>query len=208
MQNYIWDLDGTLLDSYGAIVSSLVGVAAEQHLTDAFPEIMNAVKRESVSAYLRSVSERSGTDLAVLYQRYRDISHSEARTEEITLIPGAAETLRILQDHGARHFVYTHRGPSGFPILERLGVASFFTEIVTSVNGFRPKPSGEGITYLVEKYGLLKDDTAYVGDRSLDVYSAIDAGVKAVLFLPADSPVSATGKEDLIIRKLSDLLRV
>ena len=26
---YIWDLDGTLLDSYGSIVSSLVSVARE-----------------------------------------------------------------------------------------------------------------------------------------------------------------------------------
>ena len=29
LKSYIWDLDGTLLDSYGSIVSSLVAAAQE-----------------------------------------------------------------------------------------------------------------------------------------------------------------------------------
>lgn len=204
LRSYIWDLDGTLLDSYGSIVSSLVDVAGECGEFDSYEHIMQAVKQGAVSTYLRELSSRSGQDYSGLYQRYREISHE--RLNEITLIPGAKETLEGLKKHGADHYVYTHRGKSTGVLLKRLGLTGCFREIVTFEMGFKPKPSGEGVSYLVRKYGLEKAATAYVGDRSLDVYCAKDAGVKAVLYCPEDSCVEPTGKEDLVIGRLEDLL--
>ena len=198
----IWDLDGTLIDSYGSIVSSLADVAAGCGAEDTREQILTAVKQGAVSSYLRDLSSRRGADYGDLYQRYREISHS--RLDEITLIPGALETLEALRP--AQHFIYTHRGRSTASLLDRLGLSPFFQEIVTFDHGFRPKPSGEGIEYLVQKYGLSKQTTAYVGDRTLDVLCAVDAGVKAVLYLPEDSCVIPTGKEDFIIRRLEQLI--
>ena len=201
---YIWDLDGTLLDSYGSMVSSLAQIAEEYRTGDTYDDIMKVVKQGSVSAYLREVSEKTGADYRKLYDRYREISHG--KTDEITLIPGAAETLEALQDAGAEHFVYTHRGKSTGPLLDRLDLTRFFTEIVTFENGFQPKPSGEGVEYLTDKYGLDRNATAYVGDRTLDVYCAKDAGVRAILYLPDGSCVTPTGREDRIIRQLEELI--
>ena len=206
IRSYIWDLDGTLLDSYGSIVSSLVAVARECGAEDAYDEIMKAVKLGAVSAYLRELAGRCGRDYARLYERYREISHD--RLGEITLIPGAFHTLDSLRNAGARHYVYTHRGSSAGSLLERLGISDFFTEVVTFEYGFKPKPSGEGVTYLIRKYGLKKEETAYVGDRPLDILCAKDAGVKAVLFCPEDTCVSPSGIEDLVISRLDDLIAV
>lgn len=203
LKAYIWDLDGTLFDSYGAIVSSLVDVARACGAADTPEEILKAVKLGSVSGYLRDLSAGSGKSTEELYQVYRTVSH--AKDGEITLIPGAAETLKTLQEQGAKHFVYTHRGTTTEPLLERLGIKAYFTEIITSQSGFRPKPSGEGVTYLMGKYGLEKPETAYVGDRTLDVLCAKDAGVQAILYLPEGSCVEPTGKEDRIVRKLTEL---
>ena len=201
---YIWDLDGTLFDSYGSIVSSLVCLAGECLVADSSAQIMKSVKQGAVSAYLRDLSARSGADYDFLYRRYREISHS--RMDEITLIPGAVETLEALRRGGAQHFVYTHRGHSSGPLLDRLGLTPFFTEIVTFEHGFRPKPSGEGVEYLVRKYGLSKVSAAYVGDRTIDVYCANDAGIRAILYLPEDSCVLPTGTEDQIITSLPELI--
>lgn len=210
LKAYIWDLDGTLFDSYDSIVSSLMDIAQEYRIPDSYDEIMKAVKQGSVSGYLRSLTGQLAdgnhdcADYASLYRRYREISHE--RLDRITLIPGAAETLSALQATGAKHFVYTHRGKSYDGLLERLGLQHFFMEIVTSENGFQPKPSGEGVAYLVEKYGLDRNHTAYVGDRTLDVLCAKDAGVKAILYVPEDSCVVPTGKEDRVIRNLEELI--
>lgn len=203
LKAYIWDLDGTLLDSYGSIVSSLVNVSLECHQRDSREEILKAVKQGSVSAYLRNLSDRTGIDNDFLYQRYREISHE--RMDEITLIPGAEKTLETLRRAGAKHFVYTHRGSSTGPLLDRLGLTAFFEEIVTFEYGFQPKPSGDGVRYLVERYGLDREETAYVGDRPLDIACALDAGVRAVLYLPEATCVQPTGKEDLIISSLEEL---
>lgn len=127
------------------------------------------------------------------------------RLEEITLVPDAADTLTKLAEGGAVHFLYTHRGKSTEILISRLGLSAFFREIVTFENGFRPKPSGEGVIYLTERYQLDKTKTAYVGDRPLDVLCAKDAQVQAVLYLPEDSCVNPTGKEDRIIRNLHEL---
>ena len=203
LKAYIWDLDGTLLDSYGPITASLAEVAGACGSTDAPEQILKAVKQDSVSGYLRDLSAGSGKSTEALYELYRKISH--ARDNEITLVPGAAETLKALRDQDAQHFVYTHRGSSSRPLLERLGIAEYFTEVVTSERAFRPKPSGEGVIYLTDRYGLDKMKTAYVGDRPLDVLCAKDARVQAVLYLPEDSCVIPTGKEDRIIRELEEL---
>ena len=178
-------------------------MARENQFQDSYEDIMKAVKQGAVSSYLRGMSERSGLAYESLYQRYRDISHE--RLDRIVLIPGAAETLSALQAEGAEHFVYTHRGGSTEYLLDRLGLKRFFTEIVTYENGFQPKPSGEGVTYLVEKHGLDRQNTAYVGDRTIDVLCAKDAGVQAVLYLPEGSCVVPTGVEDRVIRRLEEL---
>ena len=204
LKNYIWDLDGTLIDSYDCIVSSLVSVAESAGADDSYEDIMKAVKRGSVSAYLRGLADRYGIEYEETYRSYRNLSHEQMT--RITLIPGAEETLRGLRDAGAEHFVYTHRGQSTGALLERLNLADYFTEVVTFERGFRPKPSGEGVAYLVEKYGLDRDRTVYVGDRALDVLCGKDAGVKAVLYLPEGSCVEPTGEEDRIIGRLEELL--
>ena len=152
MTAYIWDLDGTLLDSYGVIVEGAVQTAEEAGVQDTGSEVLKALKRGTLSSYLRDVSARSGAPYEQLMARYRQLAHR--LDDRIPLIDGAKETLERLREEGAVHFVYTHRGSSSGPILERLGILDCFREVVTSEYGFRVKPSGEGVRYLVEKYDL------------------------------------------------------
>ena len=203
MTAYIWDLDGTLLDSYGVIVEGAKKTAAEAGLRDSEAEVLRAVKQGSVTAYLNGVSERSGVPFRQLMARYR--LHAHGLDDRITLTDGAKETLEKLRRSGAVHFVYTHRGSSSGPILERLGILDYFRDIVTSEHGFAAKPSGEGVRYLTDRYGLDPERTWYVGDRTLDVYCAKDAGVRALLYLAPDSCVSPTGQEDLIVHDLREI---
>ena len=203
MTAYIWDLDGTLLDSYGVIVKAAETAAADLGIRDRREDVLRAVKRGSLGAYFRDAAERTGVSAGQLMERYR--LHTHAMDGLITLMDGAVEALDRLRDAGAEHYVYTHRGESSLPILERLGILDRFREVVTSVNGFPPKPSGDGVRYLAGKYRLDPEGTWYAGDRALDVLCAKDAGVKAVLLLPEDSPVIPTGLEDRIVRSLREL---
>ena len=123
----------------------------------------------------------------------------------ITLMDGAREALERLEKAGAAHYVFTHRGTSSEPILERLGILGFFREVVTSTAGFQAKPSGDAVRYLMEKYNLTADETWYVGDRPIDVLCGKDAGVRTILLLPEGACITPTGYEDRIIRSLNEL---
>ena len=203
MTAYIWDLDGTLLDSYEMIVEAAARTAAEEGIYDSKEHVLKAVKQGAVTAYMEEISEQCGKTVKELFGRYRE--HTHALDDRIKLIDGAKETLEGLQKTGAAHFVYTHRGSSSGPILERLGILNCFREVVTSEYGLERKPSGDGVRYLVEKYSLDPEETWYVGDRTLDVYCAKDAGVKALLYLAPDTCVEATGKEDRIVKDLREI---
>ena len=203
MTAYIWDLDGTLLDSYGVIVEAAARTAADEGINDPKDYILKVVKQKSCTAYMEEIGSQCGKTVREVFAQYQ--KHTHALDDLITLIDGAKETLERLQEAGAVHFVYTHRGSSSEPILERLGVLKCFREVVTSMYGFAPKPSGEGVKFLVEKYGLDPEQTWYVGDRTLDVYCAKDAGVKALLFLAPDTCVEATGQEDRIVKDLREI---
>ena len=203
MTAYIWDLDGTLLDSYGVIVEAAARTAADEGINDPKDYILKVVKQKSCTAYMEEIGNQCGKTVREVFAQYQ--KHTHALDDLITLIDGAKETLERLHEAGAVHFVYTHRGNSSEPILERLGVLKCFREVVTSMYGFAPKPSGEGVRFLVEKYGLDPEQTWYVGDRTLDVYCAKDAGVKALLFLAPDTCVEVTGQEDRIVKDLREI---
>ena len=203
MAAYIWDLDGTLLDSYGVIVEAAARTAADEGINDPKDYILKVVKQKSCSAYMEEIGNQCGKTVREVFAQYQ--KHTHALDDLITLIDGAKETLERLQAAGNVHFVYTHRGSSSEPILERLGVLKCFKEVVTSMYGFAPKPSGEGVRFLLEKYGLDPEETWYVGDRTLDVLCAKDAGVKALLYLAPDTCVEATGKEDRIVQDLREI---
>ena len=203
MTAYIWDLDGTLLNSYEMIVEAAKKTAADEGIQDSEDYVLKAVKQDSVTGYMRDIGARCGKTTEELFAKYRENTH--VLDDRIILIDGAKETLERLLDSGAIHFVYTHRGSSSEPILKRLGILDCFKEVVTSEYGLAKKPSGEGVQYLVEKYGLDPEQTWYVGDRTLDVYCAKDAGVKALLYLAPDTCVSATGQEDRIVQDLREI---
>ena len=203
MRAFIWDLDGTLLDSYGVITSSAVDALKEYGIPADPEELLRYMKNRTLTLYLRNASGTSGVPFEKLIGRYTEITHE--RDDRITLMDGAAETLRGLREGGGANYVYTHRGKSSFTILERLGVLDEFDDLITNEDGFAPKPSGDGIRELMRRHGLEAKESCYIGDRPMDVLCARDAGVTAVLFRPLNGYVEPTGQEDLIVEELLEI---
>ena len=195
---FIWDLDGTLLDSYGVIASSLCQTLAELGVDMDAGEIRRRATEGSVSDVVRLAQERTGRPFQDIRNRYSAISGGRYR--EITAIPHAAEVLEETAALGAAHFVYTHRGGTTMPVLEHLGLDRFFKEVVSSLNGFPRKPAPDALLYLMEKYRLDRERVYYVGDRTLDVDCAGNAGVRSVLYSP-----SGAGTADYVVRDLLEI---
>ena len=178
---FIWDLDGTLLDSYEAILSGIEETFAQFSIPYDKESVREFILKYSVQDLLGQVAEERNLDAAVLNQvRAQNLSEKNA---QVVLMPGAREVLAWVDEVGIQQFVYTHKGDNAFTILRDLGLESYFTEILTSQSGFARKPSPEATNYLLDKYELDPRATYYIGDRTLDVEFAKNSGIQSINFL-------------------------
>ena len=175
---FIWDLDGTLLDSYEAILAGIQETYEQFDIPFDREEVRNFILRYSVKDLLVRDADQHGLDSEEL-NRVRATSLKEKNTQ-IPLMDGAREILAWAAEQDIQNFVYTHKSDNAFQVLEDLGVRHHFTEILTSDSGFARKPSPEALLYLIDKYQLDKATTYYVGDRLLDAETAINAGISSI----------------------------
>ena len=178
---FIWDLDGTLLDSYEAILSGIEETFGQFAIPYDKEKVREFILKFSVQDLLEQVAEERKLDAEVLNQvRAQSLAEKNA---QVVLMPGAREVLAWADEAGIQQFVYTHKGDNAFAILRDLGLESYFTEILTSQSGFERKPSPEAANYLLEKYQLDPNNTYYIGDRTLDVEFAQNSGIQSINFL-------------------------
>lgn len=178
---FIWDLDGTLLDSYEAILAGIEETYRQFSLPYNKKEVRAFILKYSVQDLLVQVAEERGLDADRLNQvRAQSLAEKNA---QVILMPGAREVLAWANQQGIQQFVYTHKGDNALTILRDLGLDVYFTEILTSQSGFARKPSPEAATYLISKYHLKPDRTFYIGDRTLDIEFAQNSGIQSINFL-------------------------
>ena len=178
---FIWDLDGTLLDSYEAILSGIEETFAQFSIPYDKEQVREFILKFSVQDLLVQVAEERKLDVEMLNQvRAQSLAEKNA---QVVLMPGARDVLAWADQAEIQQFVYTHKGDNALTILRDLGLESYFMEILTSQSGFARKPSPEAATYLIDKYQLNHDNTYYIGDRTLDVEFAQNSGIQSLNFL-------------------------
>lgn len=175
---FIWDLDGTLFDSYDAILAGLEETYEHFGLDFDRPAIKEYILKFSVKDLIKEVAAREKLDVEEL-QNFRTNSLRE-KNAAIHLMPGARDVLDWTVEQGISNFIYTHKGKNAHQLLQDLGIATYFKEVLTADSGFARKPNPEALNYLIETYRLEKDSTYYIGDRLLDVQTALCAGIGSI----------------------------
>ena len=206
MVAFIWDLDGTLLDSYGVIVDSLYQIYKEKGVDIDKQDIFYDVINESVSFFIKKMEAKFGIPFDDLKDRYSIISG--ANKLNIKAMKHAKEILEYLKNKGIPNYVFTHRGTTTESVLTNTGLLPYFDEIVTSLNSFERKPHPGGLNYFIDKYNLNKEETYYVGDRPIDIECASNAHIKSIMFIPSGSPAKAIGKETYVIKDLLEIKEI
>ncbi len=198
-ENYIWDLGGTLLDNYEssshAFAATLWAMAERVVLHS---EAYDALKISTAYAV-----EKFAKDLPGFLEEYKKL---EAEVlEKPILFDGAKEVLTELSARHAHNFMISHRNNQVLTILNSAQIDSYFTEVVTSDNGFKRKPAPDSINYLLDKYHLDPAKTVMIGDRSIDIEAGKAAGIATIYF---DSAVSTTEAPtaDHLIHHLTEIL--
>jgi HAD superfamily hydrolase (TIGR01549 family) len=199
---YIWDLDGTLIDSYPGILDALTHIMNYFHNSIKKEDVYSKIMQKSVLDFLNEIEEKYNINSNETIKMYSD--YREKTQFDVSLEKYAKETLVGLKKRGHNHFIYTHKGWSTSLTLKNLGIYHLFTEVDTAEYHFKRKPDPEAIEYILNKYHINPKDCYYVGDRPIDILCAKNANIKGILYKKEGSPIDITA--DFIILNLNDLL--
>lgn len=187
IKHFIWDFDGTLVDTYPNITSylqkALRDFGYEVSQTDILEQMLVTIPHAK-----KYYAELYSIEFEKLNERYS--YHDKAGADNVSYpFPDVLEVLKRIRELGGKNYVFTNRGASVYPMLERVGLIDEFDEIVSaSDESFVSKPAPDSILYLMKKYGGTCEDTAMVGDRQLDLSSAYAAGCKTIHLVTPSVP--------------------
>lgn len=185
-KTFIFDLDGTLLDTIGDLAAS-VNYALR---TNGMPEHSTDDVRRFVGNGVRLLMERAVPDGAAnpLFDdafadfRQHYMVHSLDTTRPYDGIP---ETIAELKSRGCRLAVVSNKFMSATQELIR----HFFPDTIEvaigehEAEGIRKKPAPDTVFAALKQLGVGKEDAVYVGDSDVDILTARNSGLPCISVL-------------------------
>ena len=177
---YIFDLDGTLLDTLGDLAAS-VNYALRTH---AMPEHTIDDVRRFVGNGVRKLMERaipdggSNPDFETTFATFRQhyMAHSLDTTKPYDGIP---ETLEALKAKGCHLAVVSNKMMAATQELCR----HFFPDTIevaigeNEAEGIRKKPAPDTVIAALRQLGVGQEGAVYVGDSDVDIETARNSGL-------------------------------
>jgi len=205
----IFDLDGTLLDSSGDILSTLSLAIEETGLCPAVrPDkaVVGPAVSEMLKKLLPSISP-SQTDAAVsAFRKHYDAS-SYPGTK---FYPGMRETLDRLRSEGVRLFIATNKPEVPTRrVLDAVHAGPFDGMVCVNSLPGRTLSKADMISKILVDWQLDKDSTLMVGDCDSDMTAAKASGIKgaAVLWGYGMDAISSCGA-DFRVSSASELIAI
>lgn len=185
IKHFIWDFDGTLVDTYPNLVRYMTLALSDFGITVEPVEILEKMM-ENIPYAIEYYTQRY--DLTELKERY-DYHYSIGKTDDVQTFENVTAVLQRIQQMGGYNYIYTNRGITLDALLDKIQLRDYFTEIIKAGDPeFEYKPSPRPILYLMKKYGATPDNTAMVGDRKCDLESGYQAGCKTIHLLTPTVP--------------------
>jgi len=177
---FIFDLDGTLIDSKLDLVNSVNAMLRETHREEMPMETVAAYIGHGAPRLIASVlgpaapeSEREKA-LSIFLEHYEKHNLDATRP-----YPGVVEALALLD--GIPLAVLTNKPTkASLQILEGLGLAKYFRSIHGGDSFVKKKPDPGGAQFILREMGAAREESAMVGDSDVDVETARNAGMRAI----------------------------
>jgi phosphoglycolate phosphatase-like HAD superfamily hydrolase len=181
IQHVIWDVDGTLFDTYPAIARSFQAAAHTLGAPATYDEVMRLalVSVDHCVTTLCDTYALQPDQLEELFdQHYRTIT-----PEDQPPFVGVEAVCEHIRTRGGLNLIVTHRRRSGLDrLLATHRLADYFTDITSNDDAYPRKPDPAAFVALIKKHQLPRATTLGVGDRDIDILAAQAAGLRAALF--------------------------
>lgn len=205
----LFDLDGTLVDSYNALTEAVNHARRTHDLHELSSGRIRELVGEGVECLLQRAFERTEVSRSIVQafeSRYDDICCAESR-----VLADVDVTLDQLDKLGVAMAVCTNK-PTVFSkkILDFLGLSHYFRAIVgPDVAGAR-KPEARHLTFTLESVACPREEALFVGDMPLDVRAARNSGIDVAVVATGSSTRAqlTDSSPDHFLERFSDLIKI
>lgn len=212
MPLFIFDLDGTLIDSSRDLAISTNAMLRHMNRPEIDEQTVNSYVGDGAAKLVRRALGDSTTDeefeaaYKFFIRYYRNHSLENTR-----LYDGMEDVLRTLWQRGSTLAILTNKPVKiSRDILQGLQVAGYFVQVYGGDSFPTKKPDPIGIETIMKETSFEPASTTMIGDTSVDTKTARAAGVRACGvawgFKPAtlnDPPVDILARD---VRHLPELL--
>jgi phosphoglycolate phosphatase len=203
----LFDLDGTLVDSYAALADAVNFARKHQGLDDLDELRIRSFVGDGLDLLLQRALATQDVPAGVkqaFEERYDEICCSGS-----TVLAEVESTLDALDGLGVVMAVCTNK-PTGFSrkILDSLGLSRHFRAIVGPDSAGARKPDRVHVLHTLAATGYAAHEALFVGDMPIDVLAARGAGLDvAVVTTGSSSPEELrAARPDHFLERFSDLV--
>ncbi|MFC1510247.1 HAD family hydrolase [Candidatus Omnitrophota bacterium] len=174
----IFDLDGTLVDAFAAVVDSfnfaLESVGAQRRSALEIERCVGHGERHLIE----SLIPVGQVDAALTVYRKH---HKGALKDNVKFLPDVAAFLETLKAEGYQMAIASNR-PSYFTriILDELQIKGYFKQVLCADQVFFPKPAPDILNTLISAHEVERDEVLFVGDTATDMETGQRAGVRTL----------------------------
>ena len=203
IHNILWQVDGTLFDTYPAVTYAFSKTLNEMGHSIAI-NVLDGLVRQSFEGCMAFLSQRFKLDPDLLafkvIESYQAISPANQ-----TPFPGAREVCETIHARGGLNVIVTHRMiQSTQRLLTAHAFSTLIDDIFSAEQGYLRKPDPSMLLAVLEKHNLNPGETLLIGDRDIDIQAGQAAGVRTCLF----GQTERTSSSDLQINAYDQLLEM
>ena len=201
-RNIIWDVDGTLFDTYPAIARAFQ-IALNDLGIDAQLDWIEGLAKTSLGDCVTALANHfqlHEEDVSRAFLKHYD----HIPPEEQPPFPGVIAVCEHICALGGRNVIVTHRGHEGTDeLLVAHKMTRYFAGCIARDDGYPKKPHPAAFEAILKTHNMRREETMAVGDRDIDILAGQAAGLFTCLFGRGDDGVAA----DLTISSFDELCR-
>jgi pyrophosphatase PpaX len=189
----IFDLDGTLVDTFAHMADSFAIALADELGRQLTLEEFYSQIGPGAGTEPQILNHFAGREAPELFEKY--CAYHDSHPEKMPLFPGVAPMLHMCRAAGVKLGIMT--GKSRITTLTTLahgGILDVFDAIISGDEAVRPKPDPMGLELALSALKVKSDHTIYVGDSLADVLAGKAASMATILAgwnRPADAAKTA-----------------
>jgi 2-phosphoglycolate phosphatase len=203
----LFDLDGTLVDSYAALTEAVNHARRSEGLRDLNPSRIRELVGDGLDMLLQRAFERTEIEphtVEAFESRYSEVCCQESR-----VLADVEATLEQLASRGILMGVCTNK-PTFFSkkILDFLELSRYFRAIVGPDLAGARKPEARHLLVTIEAVQCSPGETLFVGDMPVDVRAARNSGVAVVASGSSTREQLVAAQPDHFLERFADLVKL